>query len=37
MEFGMELAIIILGVLLLDLAAVRWGVDSRDLWRIDHR
>ena len=31
MDVTMELAIIIALILLLDFAAVRWGVDSRDL------
>jgi hypothetical protein len=29
----MELAVIVLVIILFDLAAMRWGVDSRDLRR----
>jgi len=32
----MELALIVLAILLFELAVVRWGADSRDLWRADN-
>ena len=32
----MELVLIVLAILLFELAAARWGVDSRDLWRMDN-
>jgi hypothetical protein len=31
-----ELALIVIAILFLDLAAARWGVDSRDVWRADN-
>jgi len=33
----MELVVLVLAVLLFELAAVRWGYDSRDLLRRDPR